>query len=107
MIKIYRYQREDGFEPFTNWLNLLKDKRAASRIRIRILQIEAGNLGDWKPITRDLIELRIHMSPGYRVYCGGDKKSMVILFTGGTKSTQKQDIKIATNLWNEWKARQS
>lgn len=106
MIKIYRYQDENGKEPFSNWLNNLKDKQAAARIRMRILQMKAGNFGDWKPISKNLIELRVHIGPGYRLYCGNYKKSIVILFTGGNKSTQSNDIKTAIKLWNEWKVRQ-
>jgi putative component of toxin-antitoxin plasmid stabilization module len=40
-MELLRYQRGDGREPFTEWLNALRDKAAAARIRIRLQRIEA------------------------------------------------------------------
>jgi len=42
MIEILRYQREDGREPFTEWLDALRDKAAQARIRVRLRQVQAG-----------------------------------------------------------------
>jgi putative addiction module killer protein len=49
-----------------------------------------------------MYELRIHTSPGYRIYYAEDKNEIVILLIGGTKSTQKQDIKKAIKYWNDY-----
>ena len=47
MIELLRYRHEEqGQEPFTEWLNSLRDKVAQARIRIRLRQVEAGNFGD-------------------------------------------------------------
>jgi len=32
MIELFRYRRNDGFEPFTEWLNALRDKVAGYRV---------------------------------------------------------------------------
>jgi putative component of toxin-antitoxin plasmid stabilization module len=45
-MELLHYQRADGSEPFSAWLVAMRDKMAASRIRIRLRQVEAGNLGD-------------------------------------------------------------
>ncbi len=45
-----RYQREDGREPFTEWLESIRDKMAQARIRIRLRQLEAGDYGDSVPV---------------------------------------------------------
>jgi putative addiction module killer protein len=105
MIDLFRYQREDGREPFTEWLNTMRDKVAQARIRVRMRQVQAGNFGDSEVIGDGVIELRIHIGAGYRVYCGRHGKAVVILLCGGDKRSQSTDIKQAKELWGEWKRR--
>ena len=107
MIEILRYRREDGREPFTEWLDDLRDKAAQARIRVRLRQVQAGNFGDCEPVGGGVIELRVHIGAGYRVYCGRHGRAIVILLCGGDKSSQAPDIKRAIELWSEWKGRQS
>lgn len=106
MIEVLRYQREDGREPFTEWLNAVRDKLAQARIRVRLRQVQAGNFGDCEPVGEGVIELRVHVGAGYRVYCGRHGKALVLLLCGGDKSSQAADIKRAKELWSEWKRRQ-
>ena len=106
MIELFRYQRDDGREPFTEWLNGLRDKLAQARIRIRLRQVQAGNFGDCEPVGEGVIELRVHVGAGYRVYCGRHGKTVVLLLCGGDKGSQTADIKRAKELWFEWKRRQ-
>lgn len=107
MIELLRYQREDGREPFTEWLDAVRDKVAQVRIRVRLRQVQAGNFGDSEPVGEGVIELRVHVGAGYRVYCGRYGKAVVILLCGGDKGSQMADIKRAKALWSEWKRRQS
>lgn len=107
MIELLRYQREDGREPFSEWLNALRDKVAQTRIRIRLRQVQSGNFGDSEPVGEGVIELRIHVGAGCRVYCGRHGKSVVLLLCGGDKCSQAGDIKRAKELWTEWKRRQT
>jgi putative addiction module killer protein len=69
----------------------------------RLERVALGDLGDWAPVGEGVSELRFHMSPGYRVYFGrdGDK---IILLTGGTKGTQRRDIRKAKDLWSYYNA---
>ena len=106
MIELFRYQRDDGREPFTEWLNGLRDKLAQARIRIRLRQVQAGNFGDCESVGEGVIELRVHVGAGYRVYCGRHGKAVVLLLCGGDKGSQTADIKRAKELWSEWKRRQ-
>jgi len=106
MIELLRYQREDGREPFSEWLNALRDKMAQARIRVRLRQLQSGNLGDSESVGEGVIELRVHIGAGYRVYCGRHGKAMVLLLCGGDKGSQSSDIKRAKELWAEWKRRQ-
>jgi putative addiction module killer protein len=107
MIELLRYQREDGRVPFTEWLNAVRDTLAQARIRIRLRQVEAGNFGDCESVGEGVIELRVHIGAGYRVYCGRHGKAVVLLLCGGDKRSQAADIKRAKELWSEWKRRQS
>ena len=107
MIELLRYRRAEDDEPFTAWLDTLRDKVAQARIRVRLRQVQAGNFGDCEPVGEGVIELRIHVGPGYRVYCGRHGRTVVILLCGGDKSSQAADIKRAKAFWSEWKRRQS
>ncbi len=107
MIELLRYQREDGCEPVTEWLDAVRDRSAQARIRIRLRQVEAGNFGDSEPVGEGVIELRIQIGAGYRVYCGRYGASVVLLLCGGDKGSQAADIKRAKALWSEWKRRQT
>lgn len=106
MIELFRYQREDGLEPLTEWLSALRDKVAQARIRVRLRQVQAGNFGDIEPVGDGVSELRIHVGAGYRVYCARHGKTVVILLCGGDKGSQSADIKRAKEFWLEWKRRQ-
>lgn len=79
---------------------------AQARIRVRLRQLQAGNFGDSEPVGEGVIELRVHVGAGYRVYCGRHGKAVVLLLCGGDKGSQTADIKRAKELWSEWKRRQ-
>ncbi len=51
-----------------------------------------GNFGDSAPIGEGVSELRIFYGPGYRVYYVQKGNVVVILLSGGDKSTQQADI---------------
>src|SRR5580698_2157135 len=105
-MELFRFRREDGGEPFAEWLSGLRDKGAEARIRVRLRRVEAGNFGDCEPVGEGVTELRIHVGAGYRVYFGRHGKMVVILLCGGDKSSQTADIKRAKDFWSEWKRRQ-
>lgn len=84
----------------------LRDKVAKMRIAQRLRRIEDGNLGDVKPVGEGVLELRIDVGAGYRVYCGRHGENWIILLSGGDKSTQGRDIGRANEFWADWKRRQ-
>lgn len=77
---------------FAKWFIKLKDRRAKARIQARIDRIEIGNFGDVAPVGEGVSELRIHYGPGYRVYFVQRGSVVVILLSGGDKSSQNTDI---------------
>ena len=107
MIEVFRYQTAGGQEPFTEWLQSLRDKQAQAKVRIRLKRIEAGNFGDCEPVGDGVLELREHLGAGYRVYLGRHGQTVVILLCGGSKRSQATDIKTAKDYWADWKRRQT
>jgi putative addiction module killer protein len=103
--KAINYRMRDGREPFNEWLLELKDIAAKVAIAKRIQRVELGNFGDCEPLAEGILELRIHVGPGYRVYLGQEGKMLVILLCGGKKRTQKEDIKLARKYWADYKIR--
>ncbi|GJM04047.1 MAG: hypothetical protein DHS20C09_00380 [marine bacterium B5-7] len=79
-------------EVFDKWLACLKDRKAKARIQARIDRVEMGNFGDASPVGEGVSELRIFYGPGYRVYFIKQTSVLVILLSGGDKSSQQADI---------------
>ncbi len=79
-------------EIFAKWFDGLRDRRAKARIQARIDRVEMGNFGDVAPVGEGISELRIFYGPGYRVYFKQRGPIIIILLSGGDKSTQASDI---------------
>jgi putative addiction module killer protein len=88
---------------FKDWLDGLKDRRAAARIRARVLRLEDGNLGDVKSVGGGVSELRIDYGPGYRVYFTQPERTIILLISGGEKKRQSRDIATAKRIAKELK----
>ncbi len=94
------YENAFGEVPFSDWLHAQRDIRARNAIRSRLVRLMFGNLGDYKFIGEGVCELRIHLSPGYRIYVGLHGSEALVLL-GGTKDTQSADIPRAIFYWKE------
>ncbi|KWH54614.1 type II toxin-antitoxin system RelE/ParE family toxin [Burkholderia sp. AU39826] len=105
--ELLRYQCDDGREPFTEWLNAVRDKLAQARIRERLRRVQTGNFGDCEPVGEGVIELRIHVGAGYRVYFGRYGGALILLLSGGDKGSQPDDIRRAKEHRSNWKRRQT
>ena len=103
VLDLLRYEREDGTVPLERWLLSLRDLKAQARVRVRLQQLRFGNFGDCVSVGEGVVELRIHLGPGYRVYCGRDGQTVVVLLSAGVKHTQAADIRQAKAYWNHWK----
>ena len=96
-VEIYQDQR--GRQPFSNWVNSLRDRRGQATIDNRLRRIALGNLGDYTSVGGGVFELRVDTGPGYRVYFGRVGKIIILLLCGGDKSTQRRDIERAKVYW--------
>jgi putative addiction module killer protein len=83
---------------FTAWLDGLKDLKVRGAVAERIKRLSFGLLGDFKAIGDAVIELRIDFGAGWRLYYTQIGAQIVILLVGGSKRTQKKDIKRAKAL---------
>ena len=85
-------------DEFDSWLSGLKDKVVKARIVQRLDAVGAGNFGDCESVGQGISEMRIHVGPGYRVYYTRRADAVYLLLAGGDKSSQKRDIKRATEV---------
>ena len=100
--ELVEYLTADGRSPFGEWLVKLQDARARAVIRKRLNRVRLGNLGDCRGVGAGVMELRIDFGPGYRVYCGEDGTTIVVLLCGGDKSSQVADIQRAKFFWEDY-----
>lgn len=96
------YRDAVGKEPFTDWLNSLREARTRRRILQRLFRLESGNFGDRRPVGAGVSELRFFFGPGYRTYFGEDGDTIVVLLCGGDKSSQRRDMRRAKAYWKEY-----
>lgn len=80
---------------FTEWLDGLSDLAVRGVVVARIKRLALGLMGDVAPAGKGVSELRIHVGAGWRVYFVQRGAQVVVLLVGGSKRTQKADIKRA------------
>ncbi len=83
---------------FSEWLDNIADATAQGLIAARIKRLQQGLMGDAKSVGGGVMELRIHRSPGWRVYFTRRGAQIIVLLAGGTKATQQRDIRRAQAL---------
>ena len=100
-VTVREYETADGEVPFRGWLATL-DRATRARVQARVLRFETGKLGDYKGVGGGVQEARVMFGPGYRIYCGQDGATLVLLLVGGSKATQAKDIRRAQQYWRDY-----
>jgi putative addiction module killer protein len=83
---------------FTKWLDGLSDAAVRGVVVARIKRLVRGLMGVVEPVGEGVSELRIHFGAGWRVYFVRRGAQLIVLLAGGSKRTQKTDIKRANSL---------
>jgi putative addiction module killer protein len=76
--------------------------RVSTAVDHRLARIRRGLLGDVKPVGSGVFELRIDFGSGYRVYFGQRWGHLVLILSGGDKSSQEKDIDRAKEYWFDY-----
>lgn len=102
------FKTDNGKEPFTEWM-LSLNAVTRNRVLARLLRVQTGNFGDYKFLEEGIFELRLCFGSGYRVYFGKVEEvgTIIILFCGGDKGTQKRDIEKAKRYWKQYNERKT
>lgn len=100
------HRTQNGREPFTEWLESIRDQKTRTRIRGRLDRLETGNFGDCQSVGSGVFELRLNFGAGYRIYFGEVDNTIVLLLCGGDKSSQTRDVERAKTYWTEYKEKQ-
>lgn len=103
--EIQVYRSANGRQPFTEWLESIRDKGTQDRVQARVNRLKFGNFGDFESVGDGVFELRLNFGAGYRVYFGQIGSPVVLLLCGGDKSSQTRDIQRAKNYWLQYKER--
>jgi len=82
---------ENGRCPFDDWLGGLKNKKTQAVITNRVDRLAQGNFGLCRRLG-DIWELKVDFGPGFRVYFAEDGDAVVVLLTGGDKSTRRRTL---------------
>lgn len=98
------YTTETGKQPFIEWFEKL-DYKNQTKITSRLERIEIGHYGDFKKLKNSINELRFFTGSGYRIYFAEENDKIIILLTGGDKSTQEKDIKKSIEYYKEYQER--
>jgi putative addiction module killer protein len=92
---MYEIEISDDFD---RWLLKLRDGLGKAAIDMRVRRLARGNPGDARFVGSGVLELRIDVGPGYRVYYMRKKETVIMLLAGGDKGTQDRDIRRAIEL---------
>ena len=87
---------------FKRWIRRLRDRSAVARINARLRNVSLGNVGDARQVGGELLEMRVHYGPGYRLYYLREGSTLILL-CGGGKSSQQRDIERAGRLADDWR----
>lgn len=99
--------RVEKTDQYRAWIDGLKDLSGRVRILMRVDRLIHGNPGDHRNLTEGIVELKVDVGPGYRVYYSRRRDRLLLLLAGGDKSSQSKDIANALELNRNFVERKS
>jgi putative addiction module killer protein len=97
---------DTGKCPCLDWLDALRDKKTEAIFEARLRRVTTGHFGNCRDLKGGLWELKINFGPGYRVYYGKDGPRVILLLSGGDKSSQERDIEKSRQFWRAYRESQ-
>ncbi len=101
--KLQYFRTATGRTPFKEWFERIPDQKTQDRVQRRLDRVELGNFGDCCPVGGGVSELRLDFGPGYRIYFCELDNTIILLLSGGDKSSQRRDILLAKTYWQEYR----
>ena len=90
--------RVEKTDEYRDCLDGLKDQAGRARVLMRVDRLIHGNPGVHRDLTEGVSELKVDVGPGYRVYYSQRGDRLLLLISGGDKSSQAGDIARALEL---------
>lgn len=100
-MEVREYVSAQGRNYFRHWF-LSLDLSVRLRVQARIRRLRQGNPGKTRHLGGSLHEAKMDLGPGYRLYYGQRNGKLILLLSGGDKSTQSNDIEIARACWSDY-----
>jgi putative addiction module killer protein len=100
--QIELYETVEGEIPYLVWFESIRDVKTRYRVDAQIRKVRRGNLGACKPVGCGVTELILDFGPGYRIYIGQLGATVVVLLSGGDKSSQTYDIQLSKDYWEDY-----
>jgi putative addiction module killer protein len=95
--------RIEKTDEYAKWIDTLKDQAGRARILMRVERLIGGNPGQHRNLTEGVSEMKVDFGPGYRVYYQQRGTRLLLLLSGGDKSSQSKDIPLAIKLAKNFK----
>jgi putative addiction module killer protein len=103
VIVVHEYLDAAGRSPFARWFERL-NAVAAAKVSTAIYRLGEGNFSNVKGVGAGVFETKIDFGPGYRVYFGKDRETLIVLLGGSAKKDQADAVARAIDAWVAYKA---
>ena len=90
--RLEAFVTSSGRCPFDEWLEGLSDQKQGIVIVYLRRVTTGGSRRNIKSLKQGLFELKINIDGGLRVYFAEVRGTLILLLTGGDKSSQRRDI---------------
>lgn len=97
------FETKSGNVPFFDWYNSIRDKKIRLTVASKLRQIQNKDFKNYKSLSNGVLELRIFLGAGYRIYFGFKNNDVIVILTGGDKKSQFADVRKAIKFWEEFK----